>query len=344
MKTFCNSLFAAALVASGSVGAVQAQEVTLRFHSFLSGTSYVHEKFFDPWCERIREQSEGRMVCQIFPSMQLGGSPADLINQSRDGIVDIAYGNPGYSPGTYLAGEVFELPFMMRDELEGARAMWDYFSEHAGSEFDGVRILAVAPADFPIIMTTSRPVRAIEDMQGVSLRSAGRYGGLVLGSLGALPVQMPAGEITESLNRGVIQGIYLPWSAVSLLNLDGIINHYTEFADHQERMYTSTQTLTMSQATYDRLPPDLQQIIDANSGAETSAWFADAFASTAVGEREGVIARGRDVHVLDDEEYQRWRDAAEPVIELWLADARAKGLDADALLAAARAAIVARNQ
>ena len=248
------------------------------------------------------------MVCQIFPSMQLGGSPADLINQTRDGIVDIAYGNPGYSPGTYIAAEVFELPFMLSDLHDGARAMWDYMQEHAGLEFDGVRLLAIAPADFPIVMTTEQPVRELEDMRGLSLRSAGRYGGLTLDALGALPVQMPAGEITESLNRGVIEGVYLPWSAVSLLNLDGIINHYTEFADHQPRLYTSIQTLTMSEASYDRLPPDLQAIIDENSGAETSAWFADAFASTAIGERENIIALGRDVHTLTDEEYERWRE------------------------------------
>lgn len=343
MKMLCKAALTAGLLAAGTVAPVAAQEVTLRFHSFLGATSYPHRLFFDPWCERIREQSNGRMVCQIFPSMQLGGSPADLINQTRDGIVDIAYGNPGYSPGTYLTAEVFELPFMLSDLHAAARGMWDYMEDHAGAEFEGVRLLAIAPADFPVIMTTEQPVHTLEDMAGLSLRSAGRYGALTLGALGALPVQMPAGEITESLNRGVIRGVFLPWSAVSLLHLDGIINHYTEFADDQERLYTSIQTLTMSQATYDGLPPDLQQIIDDNSGAETSAWFADAFASTAIGERAAILAAGRDVHVLSDEEYQRWRAAALPVIDLWLADAAAKGLDGPALIAAARAALAARN-
>ncbi|MCL4675853.1 MAG: C4-dicarboxylate ABC transporter substrate-binding protein, partial [Pararhodobacter sp.] len=126
MTKFWKAMAVAGLVGGGTVAPAVAQEVTLRFHSFLSATSYPHELFFNPWCERIREQSQGRMVCQIFPSMQLGGSPADLINQSRDGIVDIAYGNPGYSPGSYVAAEVFELPFMFSDLHDAARAMYDY--------------------------------------------------------------------------------------------------------------------------------------------------------------------------------------------------------------------------
>lgn len=344
MTKFWKAMAVAGLVGGGTVAPAVAQEVTLRFHSFLSATSYPHELFFNPWCERIREQSQGRMVCQIFPSMQLGGSPADLINQSRDGIVDIAYGNPGYSPGSYVAAEVFELPFMFSDLHDAARAMYDYLSEYGGSEFAGVRILAAAPADFPIMMTIQQPVRTLDDLQGLSLRSAGRYGGLTLGALGALPVQMPAGEITESLNRGVLDGVFLPWSAVSLLHLDGIINHYTEFQDHQPRLYTSMQTLTMSQATYDGLPPDLRQVIDDNSGPEVSAMFADAFASTAVGERDAIIAAGRDVYQLPDAEYEIWRARALPVIDTWLADANAKGLDGQALLDAARAAIAARSR
>ncbi|MCB1389024.1 MAG: TRAP transporter substrate-binding protein [Rhodobacteraceae bacterium] len=343
MSGIWKALALAGLVGGGATAPVGAQEVTLRLHSFLSATSYPHALFFDPWCERIREQSQGRMVCQIFPSMQLGGAPGDLINQTRDGIVDLAYGNPGYSPGSYVAAEVFELPFMFSDLHNAARAMYDYLHEHAGSEFDGVRILAAAPADFPIMMTIEQPVRTIDDLQGLSLRSAGRYGGLTLGALGALPVQMPAGEITESLNRGVLDGVFLPWSAVSLLHLDGIINHYTEFAPHQPRLYTSMQTFTMSQATYDRLPPDLQAVIDANTGPEVSAQLADAFASTAVREREQVIAAGRDVYVLPDAEFEVWRARAQSVVDTWLADANAKGLDGQALLDAARAAIAARN-
>lgn len=340
---YLRRVFATAVVIGCAFAApLKAQEVTLRFHSFIHATSYQQVKFFEPWCERIKKQSNDRMVCQIFPSMQLGGAPGDLFNQARDGIVDIAYGNPGYSPGTYLSAEVFELPFMLTDLHDGARAMWDYFQANPSPEFAGTRLIAIAPADFPVIQTASKPIKTMEDLKGVKLRSAGRYGAKVLEAMGALPIQMPAGELTDSLSRGVIDGAYLPWSAVSLLKLNDLMMNFTDFSEGQERMYTSVQMVVISQATYDRLPADLKKVIDDNSNAEVSAEFADAFASTATVEIEAAKAAGRDIYNLPQDEYERWRTAAAHISDEWVADANAKGLDGKALLEAARAALAAR--
>lgn len=337
------NFLAAGLCVLSLAAPAQARDVTLRLHSFVHATSYQQVKFFEPWCKRIEEQSGGRMGCQIFPSMQLGGSPADLFNQARDGVVDIAYGNPGYSPGSYLSAEVFELPFMLSDLKNSARAMWDYFEANPSSEFAGLRLIAIAPADFPVVQTAAKPIRVMEDLRGVKLRSAGRYGAKVLDHLGALPVQMAAGEITDSLSRGVIDGAYLPWSAISLLNLTSAIKHVTDFEPGQARMYTSLQMVMIGQRSYARLPDDLKKVIDDNSGAEVSAEFADAFESTAAPEIEAAQARGVDVYLLPAAEYDRWRAAAAPIVDEWLRDAKAKGLDGQNLLDAARAALAARQ-
>jgi TRAP-type C4-dicarboxylate transport system substrate-binding protein len=279
------------------------------------------------------------MVCQIYPSMQLGGAPGEIFNQARDGIVDIAYGNPGYSPGSYLTAEVFELPFMLKDVHSASRAMWDTLGDNPGPEFEGLRLIAIAPADFPIIQTTAKPVKTMDDMAGLKLRSAGRYGGKVLQAIGALPIQMPAGEIVDSLNRGVIDGAYLPWSAVSLLNLRGTIRYFTDFGEGQRRMYTSVQIVAMGQQSYERLPDDLKKVIDDNRGAEASVQFGDAFESTAQAEKKMLADAGAAIHVLPDAEYERWKKAAERIADEWVADANRKGLDGAKLLEQARAAV-----
>lgn len=332
-------LVAGVALSLAMTAAAAAQTTTLRFHSFIHATSYQQVKFFELWCAKIKEQSAGRLVCQIFPSMQLGGSPAALYDQARDGVVDIVYGNPGYSPGAFLAAEVFELPFMLNDVVNAGRAMWDAMGDNPGPEFKGLKIIAIAPSDFPVIQTVKKPIRAMEDLKGVKLRSAGRYGAKVLQALGALPVQMPAGEIVESLNRGVIDGAFLPWSAVRLLKLSDTMKHFTDFGPDQKRMYTSVQIVAMGQASYDRLPDDLKKVIDANRGAEQSAQFADAFESTAREDKKLFADKGADIFLLPKAEYERWQKAAAPIVDEWLADAAKKGLDGKAILERARAAI-----
>ncbi len=78
MKTrFLKVAAAAAMVAAMSPTAM-AQEVTLKVHHFLPASSFAQTLFIQPWCDRIAKESNNKMKCQIYPSMQLGGSPPQL--------------------------------------------------------------------------------------------------------------------------------------------------------------------------------------------------------------------------------------------------------------------------
>ena len=58
------------------------------------------------------EESNGEIKVEMYPSMQLGGAPPQLVDQVRDGVVDIVWTVAGYTPGRFPRLEVFELPFM----------------------------------------------------------------------------------------------------------------------------------------------------------------------------------------------------------------------------------------
>ena len=115
-----------ALAASASMSAF-AQDVTLRLHQFLPPQGTVPAKALTPWAKKIETESNGRIKIQLFPSMQLGGTPPQLFDQARDGVVDIVWTLPGYTPGRFPKSEVFELPFMAGLSAEKtSRALWEY--------------------------------------------------------------------------------------------------------------------------------------------------------------------------------------------------------------------------
>ena len=121
-RFFMKSLVAGALLAAGTFagsGAALAQEVTLRMHQFLPPQANVPAKVLIPWAKRVEEASDGRIKVEVFSAMALGGTPPQLIDQARDGVVDIVWTLPGYSPGRFPRAEVFELPFMMTDAEAG---------------------------------------------------------------------------------------------------------------------------------------------------------------------------------------------------------------------------------
>jgi len=339
VRKLISGLAAGVATAVLAASACLAQEVTLRFHHFLGSTSLQQVKFIEPWCEKIKSDSNGRMVCQIYPSMQLGGAPAELIDQARDGIADVVFANPGYASGKYLLSEMFELPFMMTDIDDASHAMWDLMQTYGEKEYPGIKIIAISPADYTMIQLANKRVLTMEDMQGLKIRTSSRYAAKSMEALGALPVQLPGNQITESLTRGVIDAGLLPWSAVRLLNLGEILQHYTDFAENQVKLTSSTQLIGMSQATYDSLPDDLKKVIDDNSGVGPSLDFATMYINAMNEDREIVKASGIEIDVLSDEEYNRWVEATAGVYDEWIQEATAKGYDAKAVLEEAKALI-----
>ena len=119
-----------------------AQEVTLKVHHFLPAGSAANTGFIQPWCDRIAKDSGGRMKCQIYPSMQLGGTPGQLIDQVKDGVVDIIWTLPGYTAGRFPLSEVFELPFMMTNPEATSKALWDFNTQVAAAEYKDVHPIA----------------------------------------------------------------------------------------------------------------------------------------------------------------------------------------------------------
>ena len=137
--------------------------------------------------------------------MALGGTPPQLMDQARDGVVDIVWTLPGYTPGRFPRVEVFELPFMMTNAEATSRAYWDLFkSDMEAQEFQGIKILATWVHGPGVIHAKGEGVRTLEDMQGKKLRGPTRVINNLLAETGAEPIGMPVPAIPEALSKGVI--------------------------------------------------------------------------------------------------------------------------------------------
>ena len=246
----------------------QAQPVTtLKVHHFLPPGSTTHAKLIVPWCAKIEAESSGRLKCQIFPSMQLGGTAPQLYDQVRDGVVDIVWTLPGYNAGRFPAMEVFELPFMIADAESASRAAWQFYEKHGRSEFRDVRPLAVHVHDAGYLHTRERPVRTLDDFRGMKLRAPTRQTNKLLAALGASPVSMPVTALADAMNKGVLDGAVVPWEVVPAVKVHEVARFHTETDPNVPALYTAVFLLAMNPKTYDRLPPDLKAVIDRNSGA-----------------------------------------------------------------------------
>lgn len=332
-----SSLGGAAVVAALSTTAT-AQEVTLRMHSFLPPVAVTPAFIMKPFAERVAEASEGRIEIQQFDSMSLGGRPPELIDQARDGVADIVLTLPGYTPGRFPRTEVFELPFMMTDPIATSRAFQQLVEEDfQTNEYADWKILA-AWVHGPGVIHTADPVASLEDMSGKTLRGPTRVINDMLSELGAEPVGMPVPAVPEALSKGVINGTVIPWEVTAPLRLTELVENHTEFSG-DEALYTATFVLAMNKAKYEAMPEDLRAILDEQIGSDLAAMNSQVMWDYDKPGRDLAVEKGSNIVQLDEAEVARWKDAAQPVIQRWIAEMDSKGIDGQALIDRAQALI-----
>ena len=327
----------AAGLALAGAATVQAQTITLKVHHFLGPQSIQHTKMLGDWCANIERDSNKRMNCQIFPAMQLGGSPPQLFDQAKDGVVDVVWTVAGYSAGRFPKSEIFELPFMMTNAAATSRAAWDFVQKHAQEEFKDVKLLAIHVHGPGNIFTKDKPITSLNDFKGMKLRAPTRLTNKMLGMLGASPVGMPVPQVPEALSKGVIDGAVIPYEVAPALRVHELTKFVAEPDRSMEALYTTVFLVPMNKAKYDSLPADLKAVIDKNSGREFSAFLGQTQeGNDAPGRERFVNTAGYTINKIPRAELEKWKKAIDPLYGEFTADMNKRGFDGKALVSSTR--------
>ncbi|MEP1444308.1 MAG: TRAP transporter substrate-binding protein [Hyphomicrobiales bacterium] len=317
-----------------SFGAL-AQEVNLRVHHFLSDKHNTHAKVLAPWAEKIEKESDGRIKMTIFPRMQLGGKPPQLMDQVRDGVADVVWTLPGYTAGRYPRIAAFELPFMVSNAEATSQALQEYYEKHAKEEFADVKPLWFHTHARGVIHTREKQIKTAADFDGMKLRAPNRGIGTAMEAMGAASVFMPVPALPEALSKGVVDGAVIPWEIVPPLKVQDLAPNHTE-TPGERGLYTAVFVIAMNKAKYDALPDDLKKIIDDNSGlalAKSTGKIWDDSEATGL---KVVNDKGNPIHQMADSEVAIMKEKTRPVIDKWIADLGDDGQalydDANALL------------
>jgi len=337
-KKLSSTILAATAVAAAAMVAMpaQSQTVTLRMHTFIPPVANPAKTFLIPWAKKIEKDSGGALKIQPFWAMQLGGRAPQLLDQVRDGVVDIVWTLPGFTPGRMPRVEPFELPFVHKDALSTTLALQDYGPKHLGPDLKGYKPLLIhAHAGF--LFQTKKPIRKLADVKGMKLRAASRGGVWLLNALGATGIGLPLPQIPSALSKGVIDGVTLPYEIAPAVKTPDLVSHFSVLAGEQPRLGTNVFTFLMNENSYNKLPKNLQAVIDKNAGgniAEMAGKNWDAI--EAPGLAVVKSKKKNQFHTIPATEVAKMKAAAQPVFARWFAEMKKINVDGPALLSDAR--------
>jgi len=334
MKKFLQKTALASGLMAAGLG-VQAQTITLKVHHFLSAQTIQHTTMLGDWCKNIARDSKDRLKCDIFPSMQLGGTPVQLYEQARDGVVDVAWTLQAFTPKLAKL-EVFELPFMMTNAEATSRAAWDYAQKFVQDDYKDVKMLAIHVHGPGNIYTKNKAVTTMADLKGLKVRAPTRQVNKMIAMMGATPVAMPVPQVPEALSKGVIDGAVIPYEVAPSLKVNELTNFTAETDRSYNALYTTVFVLPMNKAKYDSLPADLKAVIDKNSGRELSAFLGKTQAGHDVpGKKVFEASANQKISIIPKAELEKWKKATDSLDDAWVAEMTGKGMDGKGMLQSA---------
>ena len=322
-----------ALAVSLSAGA---QEVTFKIAHFLPSAAPTQQKVLQPWCEEMGKLSAGRIKCQFYPAMQLGGTPAQLAEQVRNGVADVVWTGPGYSAGRFPAIEAFELPFMVKDATSSSLALWRFYQQHAQQEFAAYKVLAFHTDGGQAVHTSKQEIVGLTGFAGMKLRTSTRVGARTLSALGGQPVAMPPAQVTEAIAKGVVDGSLGAWELVYPTKLSEVTKFHAQPAPGVAYQTATVLTVLMNKQKYDGLPADLKAIVDKTTGEVMVGKFGAMFDEVAADTKKRIAAQGDKITTFSATQVEAMKQATASVEDEWARQVADKGLDGKKLISAAR--------
>jgi TRAP-type C4-dicarboxylate transport system substrate-binding protein len=326
MKTF-RKVALAGLVASAFAVPAQAQ-TTLTFSTWVSPKHHL-SVWQENWTKEVEKATGGRVKFNYLAKHP--SAPPGTFDAVKDGLVDLSYVTASYTPARHVMPEMAELPGMADtsrvNSIAYSRIHWKHF--HKLGEYNGVKLLAVWTHG-PGQMFTKKPVKTIEDLKALKIRTGGGVAEHMANAIGASAFVKPAPESYELLKSGVADGTFFPVESVVSFKLDTVIGQATMFPGG---MYSSSFGFFMNQAKWDKLPKQDQAIIEKlafENAARTCGMSWDE------ADRKGLEALQKTgVPIVDasPELVRAVQARSVPIIDNWIKKASARGIDAKAVLA-----------
>ncbi|PIL17228.1 hypothetical protein P775_24605 [Puniceibacterium antarcticum] len=337
------ALSTSALVVITLSTAAYAQEFTFSIHHFLSPKSPAQTMLLEPWVKAVEEASDGRIAFEVFPAMSLGGAPPELFSQVRDGVADLVWTLPGYTPGTFPRTEVFELPNVHIGDARATNLAIQDMMEDLAADYEDVHPILVHVHAGNALHVATGSVTSAADFQGLKVRSPSRTGAWVLEALKAEPVGMPVPALPQALSKGTVDAALVPFEVAIPLGLAELTKQSVEL-DQGGRFGTSSFLFAMNKTAYESLPADLQQVIDDHSGMALAEEMGNAWNDIEPVGKKIAEDAGNQVVALSPEATSEFQAPFEAVAQRWAQEARGLGIDGAALLEKARAAVMAHSE
>lgn len=264
--------------------------------------------------ELVREYSKGSISINTH-ILEVSGNNHYLLELLRTGSIDFAaFDLSILDKYTNGRSTVLELPYLFESEEQAEYLLNGLISNELSSSLysAGVECLNIWSMGWRYLSSNDMPVRTPSDMREKKMRIM--YSKNLMAeyyrSLGAIPIQMNYGDVSEALESGFIDCQENPYTNI----LDMKFYRYQKYISEFDYLF-DTSGLWVSQATLSKLPHAQQELIR-TAASDATKWVYNEQKTMNRLCREKLISDQKiTVIKLSSKEQQLWLDAAKPLYD-----------------------------
>ena len=291
----------------------------LRISSYFADTHCTNKNYLKPIAEQLEEKSNGRLKVTLYTNATLG-SAAEQYDMAVDGVAEITQGCQGNNTGRFPLTTVLELPFLWPADMSAEncnRAVWELYETNANlqKEYADVKLLSVFVNEPGNVYTNGKTIQTLADFKGMQIRAPQETAAKTLTALGATPITMAATDLYLALDRGTVDGTLFNTANINDWGFWEVLDYYTSCGFYNLAWFTA-----MNQDAYDRLPADLQALVDEAFGLNAGVTVGKGFDADYISNVQIAKDNGVEIFEIDADELATWREACSSIYDQWLAD------------------------
>jgi TRAP-type C4-dicarboxylate transport system substrate-binding protein len=318
---------------SSGIPMVRAETVELKLAHFMPPVHVQHRKNFAPFAENVAKLSDGKVTVKIYPGGTLGG-PKQLYDATRTGVTDIAFIIPSYVTGRFPRCAVFELPSLFDNAVHLTESAYRVYDQYIAEDFKDVKLLYMYAPGLGQLHSAGDPILSLDDMKGTKVRSPNALMTIALRKLGANPVGMPISKLAVSLQKGVIDGVLTPYSAITDFKLFDLVKHVTRV-----NLYGTFMCVVMNKKKWESLSEAGKKAILEAGGKQWGLHTAQAYDQHDLDTIETIKKEGKiKLHNMPDAELAIIQERLKDMYADWVNKTSKKGIPAQEILDAVREA------
>jgi TRAP-type C4-dicarboxylate transport system substrate-binding protein len=310
-------LFLGIVLLSGSASALN-----LRFNVMYGPKHPLCKQVFAPWANEVRKVTDGRVKVTMFYSNALF-KPKDALDAISSRVGDIGIVLPVYTRSKLILNSVMDQPMVAGEKaLQNSEALWEMYhsTPDMQKELKDVKVLWSYMNPAFQLHFTKKKVENLKELQNAVISAGGATQTQLLRLLGASPEAMPMVQVFLAMQKGVVEGCFLPYAPLRTQKIADLTHFHTN-----ANLMAVSFFVTVNQGVWDKISDPDKKAIEAISGLVAAKKSGEVFDAAQTKDVAWMAKKGDKFFNLSADQKKLWAEKVAPVREKWIQDAKAKG-------------------